>query len=77
MHVLLILRYEDLSDVAVGHFTDAWECSLVVLLRFLHLRHRWSPTVGGYTKTTLRTRSTTKCLQTQVCLKYCYYIFKD
>ena len=51
-------RYANSGHVVVGHAADAGQRAPAVLLRFLHIRHRWRPAVGRSITTALLPRIT-------------------
>lgn len=40
------LRHANPGHTAAGHTAHAWERASSLLLRLLHLRHRWGPALG-------------------------------
>lgn len=41
-------RHEDIGDAVTGYITHAWQCSVALLFRLFHLRHRRCPALGWY-----------------------------
>lgn len=70
-------RHANSRHAAAGHITDAGQRAAAVLLRVLHLWHRWRATVGGHSAATMRATVARSCGRTQVSANAADDIFRD